>query len=339
MERPDLNGINPNIVIYIEALEAEVERLRRPRKTAITPEPDIIEPAEPPTTQNVVTISGQGLIKRTPRHYYHRQRRGGMGVFDLDIPGDDAPAFLTTADESGSLVIITSNARAFRFDLDLIPESPVRSRGQSLTARLALQSNERLISVLPADAGSYLLLVTDKGHVRRFVGHNFGASMRPGTVLFDTRQIGAPAAACWSGGDSHLFIATRSGRGIRFSEKQVPVRGCLGMRLEPEDVVVGIASVQESSAVALISADGKGTLRLVSGFRANKSPGAAGKTTIKTDALVGIVRAEDDLFVISRLGKIIRFRAEDVPAKNGVVQGVNCMELRADEVVAFVSTH
>ncbi len=46
------------------------------------------------------------------------------------------------------------------------------------------------------------------------------------------------------------------------------------------------------------------------------------------------VNETDDLFAISRLGKLIRFSAADVPPKTGVVQGVNCMSLRADEVTA-----
>ena len=34
----------------------------------------------------------------------------------------------------------------------------------------------------------------------------------------------------------------------------------------------------------------------------------------------------------------IRFRAGEVPAKEGVVQGVSCMSLRADEVVAVTAS-
>ena len=37
-------------------------------------------------------------------------------------------------------------------------------------------------------------------------------------------------------------------------------------------------------------------------------------------------------------GKIIRFSADDIPAKEGVVQGVNCMSLRADSSVAATVT-
>ena len=64
---------------------------------------------------------------------------------------------------------------------------------------------------------------------------------------------------------------------------------------------------------------------------------------MKADALVGCVPVHaqmderTDIFALSRLGKIIRFGAAEVPAKEGVVQGVNCMALRADECVALAA--
>jgi DNA gyrase/topoisomerase IV subunit A len=58
---------------------------------------------------------------------------------------------------------------------------------------------------------------------------------------------------------------------------------------------------------------------------------------MKTDHLVGAVNVNrgDDVFIISRLNKLIRFSADEVPAKTGVVQGVNCIALRGDEVAAI----
>jgi DNA gyrase subunit A len=86
--------------------------------------------------------------------------------------------------------------------------------------------------------------------------------------------------------------------------------------------------------------EGKGTIRLLSGFGANKEPGGGGKVAIKAERVVAAPGAgpQDDLFVLSRLGKVIRFQAADVPAKEGVVQGVNCMNLRADECVACIAS-
>ena len=91
IERPDLTGVSPEILAYIERLEAEVARRttrsRKARPATIEAPP---EPSEPPTTVNVITISTAGMAKRTPRHLYGRQRRGGMGIFDLDTPEERA---------------------------------------------------------------------------------------------------------------------------------------------------------------------------------------------------------------------------------------------------------
>ena len=90
----------------------------------------------------------------------------------------------------------------------------------------------------------------------------------------------------------------------------------------------------------LLGADGKGTIRLMENFNPNKSPNAGGKVAMNTDHLIAAsaIQEKDDIFIISRLSKIIRFRAEEVPTKDGVVQGVVCMSLRADIPVAITSS-
>ena len=92
------------------------------------------------------------------------------------------------------------------------------------------------------------------------------------------------------------------------------------------------------SGVFIVGADGKGTIRLMTGFTPNKSPGGGGKIAMKTERVVGAASVDgaDDIFLISQLGKIIRFQANEVPGTEGVVQGVNCMALRADEVTGMV---
>jgi DNA gyrase subunit A len=260
-----------------------------------------------------------------------------MGVFDLDSPTDDPPAFLLVADESAGAILVTNQARTFRLALSELPPSPVRSRGQSLLERIPLRPDERLTLVFADQGGAYLALATERGQVRRIGSQYLGKNLQPGTVLYNIKEGGAPAAACWTSGNDELLLVTRMGQGIRFAERLVPVRGCLGMRVDPDDVVVGIAATGQNGGVFLLAGDGKGTVRLLSGFAANKSPGASGKTIMKTDALVGAlaVNAHHDIFAISRLGKIVRFQVAEVPAKEGVVQGVNCMNLRADECMAL----
>ncbi len=343
LPRPDLSSTDPAVRTYVEALEAELAR----RHSAETPAEEIenaepLEPHEPPTTLNVVTISASGLAKRTPRHLYERQRRGGMGIFDLDAPADDAPAFVAVLDIAHDLVVFTNHARAFHVAIDHLAEAPVRGRGQALLPDVTLQPDEHIAAVLPAGRGTAVALLTERGYVRTLPGHVVGQSMTPGTTLFRHGEYGPLTSACWTAGAGDLFVASQRGMAIRFPERALPLPGGLGLRLEAGDRAVGIEAVQppDGEAIFLLGADGRGTIRLMSGFAANKAPGGGGKTAMKTEHLVGVVAVEksDDLFLLSRLSKVIRFRAGEVPGKEGVVQGVNCMALRADSCVALSAT-
>lgn len=347
-ERPDLSQAAPDILAYIEALEIELLRLSganqsRPNEGSpltLDEAPASEAPAsEAPTPYNLITISHQGMGKRTPRHLYGRQRRGGMGVFDLETAVGDPPALLVVGHEDDALLLFTDFGRAFRLNVSSLAEAPVRARGQNLMSLFPFRPHERIVAALPADSGQYVALASQRGWVRRVPAARLGRSLIPGMSFHDVQQGGHLTTACWTAGDGDLLLVTRQGKGIRFAESHVHKTGSLGLRVDLGDSVVGITAVTETSGVFLLSHDGKGSIRQMAGFRANKAPGAGGKVILKTDNLVGAlaVGPEDDLFIISKLGKIIRFNAADVPPKEGVVQGVNCISLRNDEAVALTA--
>jgi DNA gyrase subunit A len=343
-ERPDLSNLPAAVLAYIETLEQELAHMQSSAGPERGEAP--LEPSEPPTTVQVITISRGGVAKRTPRHLYLRQRRGGMGVFDLDAPDGDPPAFLLLADISAGLILFSDHGRVFRLPVRSIPEREVRGRGESILSGFPLRASERitlLVEDAPPPNGAFLLLVTERGLVRRIAKQYLGSGLQSGTLLYDVKEGGAPAAACWSTGNDELFIVTRLAQAIRFTERLVPVRGCLGLRVDPGDAVIGVAATGAAGGVFLLARDGKGAIRQLSGFAANKAPGAGGKAAMKVDAVVGCVpiqaqmEGRTDIFVLSQLGKIIRFSAAEVPPKEGVVQGVNCMNLRADECMALAA--
>ncbi|MCZ7667931.1 MAG: hypothetical protein M5U34_12425 [Chloroflexi bacterium] len=173
--------------------------------------------------------------------------------------------------------------------------------------------------MLPADEGQTIAIASQRGWLRTIPAARLNRNLIPGTSFFDVQQGGQVTTACWIYGDDDLFMATRQGKAIRFSAQQVHKSGSLGLRVDVGDQVVAITAVTNESGVFLISQDGKGTIRLMSGFRENKAPGAGGKVALKTERLAGALttQATDDLFVISKLGKIIRFQAEEVPPKEG----------------------
>lgn len=339
MERPDLNQLDPAVRGYIEHLEAELAQLRAGQDEAPAEPLPPLEPSEPPTSLNVLVLSRTGLAKRAPRHLYLRQRRGGMGVVDMDGGEADPPAGLVIAEERAHLLVITSQARAFRLPVYYLNETPgARGKPQPFIESLDLNPGETWAVVLPAQTHGYLAVASVNGHVRVWPGHLFGETGRVGASVLRMDETGAPAAACWAAGDSDLFLATRRGLAARFPVKSVPAQGVVGLRLEPDDALAAITAVRPDGAVFLLGADGRGTLRLMSGFNANKAPGVVGKLGLKTDELIAAVAAAagDDVFILSRLGKLIRFQAAEVPAKEGVVQGVICMSLRGDKCLAAV---
>ena len=352
MKRPDLSGSNPDVIQYIQELERELDLLRNPstkrnqraRLQVIEENQDVVlpelsEPPEAPTTINLITVTASGIAKRTPRHLYTLQRRGGMGIFDLDTPEKDPPRILTVADQNQNLLLITNMGRGFRLPAQFIPEASIRARGTSIITKLNLSDEEHVAAILPEQAQGYLALLSQSGMVRMLRHHVFGDHMKPGTPLYDFRVFGPLAGATWTSGDGELFIATQQGRAIRFSEKLISPQGTLGIRLSEQDKAVSIVPVYPDSGVFMLSADGRGTIRLMDGFTPNKAPGAGGKIALTTDKLVCALKVEttDQLFIISALSKIIRFRVEDIPAKDGIVQGVVCISLRADEPVAAIN--
>ncbi len=334
-ERPDLTNVDPEIRAYITSLEAKVARLEESAGERRAPEAETIA-SEPPTTVNLITVSARGSAKRTPRHRYTRQGRGGMGVFDLETEEDDPPALLTLADVDETFIAITDGGRIYRMRVNKLPESPVHARGAPLGDYLPLHGDERVIALLPADGDDHIAMLGARGWVSRVRASFVGATMVPGVSYHDAAAHSPLVAACWAAEGQDLFIASREGQGIRFPLQRIDQHGGLGIRLQRDDVAVALTAVDEESGVFLINAEGQGTIRLMSGFRANKNPGGGGKIAMKTDQLAdaAVVAENDDLFVISKFGKIIRFSASEISPKTNPVQGVACLGLRGDEAVA-----
>jgi DNA gyrase subunit A len=352
MQRPDLTNIDPEIVAYIEYLEKKAGmRLARgafeQEAAELSPERASEPlPAERESPFTIITAgsSSQGSItKRTYRHLYTRQHRGGMGVFGIDIDLPDQPLFLAVAEDKQNLLFFTNHARVFRQQASLIPSKPLFAKGEIISERMiGLEPDEKLIAILPEQARGYVALASESGRVRALRHHLFGEHMRPGMALYSYREFGPLASVCWTPGDAELFLVTRQGIGIRFSEKSLSpsAQGDQGIKLTGDDRVAAIAPVYPDSGVFILGADGRGTIRQMSGFAPNKSPGGSGKIAFKSNHVVGAaaIEANDDLFILSRLGKVIRFPADEVPPTENVVQGVNCMGLRGDEAIAVLKS-
>lgn len=348
---------SPALQRYLHVLETENARLRQEllelRQTAARrqrvettreriPEAAAAQLATPhhPADVLVITLTSRGLAKCTPLNDYSTQRRGGIGVFDIQTAREDAVTHLLVAHSRASLLLLSNRGRAFHLPVEALPLTEVRGRGASLPERLLFSEGEQITAVLAldeADPRTTVLIASESGWLRAIHRHYVGPRLQPGTLLSDPRRGGAPAALTLSHGTDDVLLVLRSGLGYRFPARLAGHEGVRGIQTRPHDRVAAVVSVaSDDDEVLLVTADGQGTRRQMSGFAANKSAGGQGKVIIKSEAVAAAVTvaAAAEALCISGLAKIIRFAVEEVPAKSGNVQGVAVLDTRGDAVTA-----
>lgn len=342
MQRPDLQNIPNEVIEYIEYLESLVPQKKSANVRQPIETPPVVIPLaeEAPSASQIINISNLGFAKRTPRHLYIPQHRGGTGNPDLQIEQDDTQKLLSVTNDGDTLLLFTNLGRVFRLPSNRLEEKSNRQPGDWVWDRIELQSSERIAAVLPVIAAGYIAMVTRTGRVRTLRHHLFGEHMRTGMSVFSPAEHGEFVSACWTNGDQDLLICTKNGTAIRFSEKLVPPMGDQAIRLSESDEVVSITAVYPESDVFTATADGRGSLRQMSGFSANKSLGGGGKMLIKSDHVISsvAVKPDDHIFLLTKLGKVIRFPAAEMPVTDAPVQGVNCITLRGDEVISMIKS-
>jgi DNA gyrase subunit A len=344
MDRPDLSNLPHTVINYIEYLESLIGQNKSTKIKNITEsqsnETIPINP-EAPTTVQILTVSRLGFAKRTTRHHYLPQHRGGTGNPDFQIDSVDEYALLCSFDKATTtLLAFTNMGRVFRISVSRFEEKGIRDSGDWLWERIELDPGEKIAAILPVQATGFVAMVTRTGRIRTLRHHLFGEHMRSSMVVFSPMEHGELIAACWTPGDADLLVSTRNGMAIRFSEKIIPKMGDQSIKLSAGDEVIGLTSVYPDGEVFIGTADGRGALRTMEGFAPNKSMGGTGKILIKSNHVVGItsILPDDHIFMLTHQGKVIRFQVGEIPMTDAPVQGVNCMLLRNDEVISIIKS-
>jgi DNA gyrase subunit A len=149
-----------------------------------------------------------------------------------------------------------------------------------------------------------------------------------------------------TGGDDQIFIGTRQGMGIRFSEKDVrpmgrDTTGVIGITLRKgNDEVVEMDVVDEKAHLLSVTELGYGKRSEVTEYR-YQGRGGSGvinvKVTERNGPVVGIksVTDADQLLLISQSGMLIRIKVKDIRETGRAAQGVRVIQLEpGDRLVA-----
>jgi len=303
-----------------------------------------------PEEDSVILLTVENYIKRTLVSEYHRQHRGGKGKRGMSTKAEDVIDQLIPASTHDYLLFFTNRGRIFRLKAYEVPAASLATKGVAAVNLLQLQPEEKITSIIKHEKGAsddgYLFMATTKGTIKKTPLKEYANIRTNGLIAIklddgdDLRWIQKTT------GDNDVIISTSAGQAIRFNEKDArpmgrSARGVRGVRLRPNDQVVGMDIVNDDSRKLLvISENGYGKATKVSNSPSHKRGGVgikAAVVTAKTGPIIAVHTLEPDaseVLLISNEGQAIRIGLKDIPTLGRTTQGVRIMRMRDGDKVA-----
>jgi DNA gyrase subunit A len=338
-------------IIKEEILEIK-RRFADPRRTEIRPDEgelsieDLIA-AEPV----VVTVTRTGYVKRVPLTDYRSQGRGGRGVRGANLREDDIVQFLFITNTHHWVLFFTNKGRVYRVKVHELPEAARNSRGTYIAniPGASFQPDEKIAAVLDLgdyDSGRFLVLGTRNGMVKKTALAEYD-SPRMGLAAINLRDDDELIGVKLTSGEDDLIFVSRKAMAVRFSESGVrpmgrQTSGVTAMKLRGDDKVLAMEVVRANANLLVVTDAGYGKRTPLEQYQ-RKGRGIQGvKTAELTEArgfLAGafVVQDEDDVFLITDSGQVIRTRVNEIRRAGRATQGVRIMRLGASTRVAAVA--
>ena len=294
----------------------------------------------------VVTITHEGYIKRNPITLYESQHRGGTGKTAMGTKDEDFVEHLFVASTHHTFLFFTNQGRVYWLKVYEIPQVGRTSRGKALVNLLQFQEGERLTTVLNVAAfepDAFILMATRNGTVKKTDLMAYSRPRVGGIIAIDLVPGDELIAARITDGSQNVFLGSAQGQAIRFHESDVRAtgrvaRGVRGMRLNPDDRIVGMEVLSHGEALFVVTENGYGKRTSIEEYPL-RHRGGKGVINIKTSKRNGqvvsmlLVAEDDDLMLITDGGKIIRMAISGISVISRNTQGVKLMRRSGDERV------
>lgn len=313
-----------------------------------------------PDEEQVLVLTKGGYVKRTNPEEFRRQKRGGVGVIDLDTKEEDfVTTFLTTSTHS-DLLFFTDVGKAYQLKFYDIPEGKRSTKGKAIVNFLSITPEEKVTSVLPMRKGQkegelFLYMITKQGVAKKVDATAFHDVRRSGLISIKLQKGDELIGALLVARGDEIFLSSAKGQSIRFKESDIRpmgrnAGGVRGMKLGSGDTIVGadvIPKGMKDLEVLVVSKNGYGKATPTSDYKVQKRGGSGIKTikvTPKTGPLIAarVISKEegvgaDEMVVISQKGQVIRTGVVEIPSLSRSTQGVRIMKLReGDAIASFV---
>jgi len=337
--------------IIKEELEAIKDKYGDERRTDIIDETDDIEIEDLIAEEDVVvTISHQGYIKRIPIGTYHRQHRGGRGKTSMGTKEEDFVSNLFVASTHSYILFFTDFGRCYWLKVYELPQGGRAARGRPIVNMLQIQKNEKISAVLPVrefNDEQFVLMTTKLGLVKKTALSKYSRPRRNGINAINIVEGDSLIYAELTNGQQDIVLQTRKGMAIHFNEREIrPVgrnsQGVRGIRVAPDDYVVGMVAVKRSDDTLLVVCEnGYGKRTNIDGYRLTHR-GGKGIISIRTSERNGEavcimeVVDDDELMILTQNGILIRLPVHDIRIIGRVTQGVRLINLGKDDFVVDV---
>ncbi|GAA4305679.1 DNA gyrase subunit A [Compostibacter hankyongensis] len=307
----------------------------------------------------VITISHLGYIKRTAADDYRQQKRGGRGAIGGRTREEDYIEHLFVASTHHTLLFFTEKGRCFWLKVYEIPEGEKQSKGRAIQNMVNLPPDDKIRAIIDvrnlADkdfvTSHYIVLCTREGIIKKTLLEEFSRPRQNGVNAITINEGDQLIEARLTDGSSHIMMAVKSGRAIRFPEEKVrhTGRGAIGVRgIEVDtahDDVIGMICVGKGDTektILVVSEKGFGKRTGIEDYRITNRGGKGVKTinvTEKTGALIAMkdVDDSDDLMITCRSGITIRMAVSDIREAGRATQGVRLIRLDESDKIAAVA--
>ena len=305
-----------------------------------------------PDEESILVLTSGGYVKRTNPKEYKTQKRGGVGVVDLDTKEEDFIVNFVTATTHSNLLFFTDKGKVYQIKMYELPEGKRATKGKSIMNYLSLEVDERVTSILATPKtqkeGSTLLVTTKKGISKRVATESFQDVRRSGLIAVKLAKDDELVSARLADKEDDAIISTAKGQSIRFklSDIREMGRGASGVRtikLQKGDYVIGAEVIRKTynkPELMVLSANGYGKRTDLKEYKVQKRGGSGIKTakvTSKTGNIIAgrvVTEESQEIIAISKNSQVIRSELKEIPSLGRQTQGVRIMKLRSGDSIA-----
>ncbi len=323
-----------------------------------------------PNEECIIALTKGGYIKRMNPKNYKLQKRGGKGIIGIATREEDAVDFFFSVSTHDNLLFFTNNGKVFQTKAYEIPETSRVARGQAVVNFLQLAPGELVTAMVPVlrqnqkadkeDEGfkedKFLVMTTNNGIIKKTPLSDFANARRNGLIAISLQKGSILSWAQISEGRDQIILATASGQGIHFNEKDVrpmgrTAAGVKAIKLKKGDQVVGMSVIKEAALqnknkqeLIVVTENGYGKRTDLKLFKIQKRGGSglkAANVTSKTGKIISafiLNPQEEDLIAISAKGQVIRTQIASVSVLGRATQGVRVMKVNPGDKVVSVTT-